>query len=229
MTAEMKAALAFTAFVMILSLTIFRSTWEPIFRAVRDGIIELIYEIGSIDREWIRQKLEERRQRKLARGPLTLANMKERCAMPVLFVVMIPVYLLLMRVVNIRETGNTNMGIMTIGVGMIAGLVIIVVWALGQTEKNLRRKFWMELIVALFIELILVFQLYLYMDGYYRGIVRDTRRMLTAVMFAPFWALYLERTNQNWQALQDLKQAESEPVVMIDALEDEVTPHEISN
>ena len=73
----------------------------------------------------------------------------------------------------------------------------------------MRRKFWMELIVALFIELALVFQLYLYMDGYYRGIVRDTRRMLIAVTFAPFWALYLEKTNQNYQALQDLKRKET--------------------
>ncbi|MBO5139324.1 MAG: hypothetical protein J6B76_01535, partial [Peptococcaceae bacterium] len=143
------------------------------------------------------------------RGPLTLANMKERCAMPALFVAMIPVYLLLMRVVNIRETGNTDMGIMTIGIGVIGGLAIIVVWALGQSEKNLRRKFWMELVVALFIELMLVFQMYLYIDGYYRGIVRDTRRMLTAVMFAPFWALYLEKTNQNYQALQDIKRKQT--------------------
>jgi len=73
----------------------------------------------------------------------------------------------------------------------------------------LRRKFWMELVVALFIELVLVFQMYLYIDGYYRGIVRDTRRMLTAVMFAPFWALYLEKTNQNYQALQAMKHRQS--------------------
>ena len=209
MTAEMKAALLFTAFVIGLSLTVFRSIWQPIFRAIGEGIVDIVHTLRSIDREWIQQKMEERRQRKIERGPLTLDNMKERCAMPVLFVAMIPVYLLLMRVVNIRETGNTDMGIMTIGIGVIGGLAIIVVWALGQSEKNLRRKFWMELIVALFIELALVFQLYLYMDGYYRGIVRDTRRMLTAVMFAPFWALYLEKTNQNYQALQDLKRKET--------------------
>lgn len=209
MTAEMKAALLFTAFVIGLSLTVFRSTWKPIFRAIGDGVIDIVRTLRSIDREWMQQKLEERRQRKIERGPLTLANMKERCAMPALFVAMIPVYLLLMRVVNIRETGNTDMGIMTIGIGVIGGLAIVVVWALGQSEKNLRRKFWMELIVALFIELVLVFQMYLYMDGYYRGIVRDTRRMLTAVMFAPFWALYLEKANQNYQALQDMKHRQS--------------------
>ena len=209
MTAEMKAALLFTAFVIGLSLTVFHSTWQPIFRAIGDGVIDIVRTLRSIDREWMQQKLEERRQRKIERGSLTLANMKERCAMPALFVAMIPVYLLLMRVVNIRETGNTDMGIMTIGIGVIGGLAIVVVWALGQSEKNLRRKFWMELIVALFIELVLVFQLYLYMDGYYRGIVRDTRRMLTAVMFAPFWALYLEKTNQNYQALQDIKRKQT--------------------
>ena len=209
MTAEMKAALLFTALVIGLTLTVFRSTWQPIFRAIEEGVVDIVRTLRSIDREWIQQKMEERRQRKIERGPLTLDNMKERCAMPALFVAMIPVYLLLMRVVNIRETGNTDMGIMTIGIGVIGGLAIVVVWALGQSEKNLRRKFWMELIVALFIELVLVFQLYLYMDGYYRGIVRDTRRMLTAVMFAPFWALYLEKTNQNYQALQDLKRKET--------------------
>ena len=209
MTAEMKAALLFTVFVIGLSLTIFRSIWQPIFRAIGEGIVDIVHTLRSIDREWIQQKMEERRQRKIERGPLTLDNMKERCAMPALFVAMIPVYLLLMRVVNIRETGNTDMGIMTIGIGVIGGLAIAVVWALGQSEKNLRRKFWMELIVALFIELVLVFQMYLYMDGYYRGIVRDTRRMLTAVMFAPFWALYLEKTNQNYQALQDSKRKET--------------------
>ena len=209
MTAEMKAALLFTVFVIGLSLTIFRSIWQPIFRAIGEGIVDIVHTLRSIDREWIQQKMEEHRQRKIERGPLTLDNMKERCAMPALFVAMIPVYLLLMRVVNIRETGNTDMGIMTIGIGVIGGLAIAVVWALGQSEKNLRRKFWMELIVALFIELVLVFQMYLYMDGYYRGIVRDTRRMLTAVMFAPFWALYLEKTNQNYQALQDSKRKET--------------------
>jgi len=209
MTAEMKTALLFTVFVIGLSLTVFRSTWQPIFRAIGEGVIDIVHTLRSIDREWIQQKMEERRQRKIERGPLTLDNMKERCAMPVLFVVMIPVYLLLMRFANIQINDDMTSGAVVLSTGVIFGLVIIVVWALGQSEKNLRRKFWMELIVALFIELALVFQLYLYMDGYYRGIVRDTRRMLTAVMFAPFWALYLEKTNQNYQALQDLKRKET--------------------
>jgi len=209
MTAEMKTALLFTVFVFGLSLTVFRSTWQPIFRAIGEGIVDIVHTLRSIDREWIQQKMEERRQRKIERGPLTLDNMKERCAMPVLFVAMIPVYLLLMRFANIQINDDMTSGAVVLSTGVIFGLVIIVVWALGQSEKNLRRKFWMELIVALFIELALVFQLYLYMDGYYRGIVRDTRRMLTAVMFAPFWALYLEKTNQNYQALQDLKRKET--------------------
>ncbi|MBQ2777241.1 MAG: hypothetical protein IJF50_07040, partial [Peptococcaceae bacterium] len=122
MTAEMKAALLFTVFVIGLSLTIFRSIWQPIFRAIGEGIVDIVHTLRSIDREWIQQKMEEHRQRKIERGPLTLDNMKERCAMPALFVAMIPVYLLLMRVVNIRETGNTDMGIMTIGIGVIGGL-----------------------------------------------------------------------------------------------------------
>ena len=209
MTAEMKAALLFTVFVIGLSLTVFRSIWQPIFRAIGEGIVDIVHTLRSIDREWIQQKMEEHRQRKIERGPLTLDNMKERCAMPALFVAMIPVYLLLMRFANIQINDDMTSGAVVLSTGVIFGLVIIVVWALGQSEKNLRRKFWMELIVALFIELALVFQLYLYMDGYYRGIVRDTRRMLTAVMFAPFWALYLEKTNQNYQALQDLKQKET--------------------
>ena len=209
MTAEMKTALLFTVFVIGLSLTVFRSTWQPIFRAVGEGVVDIVHTLRSIDREWIQQKMEERRQRKIERGPLTLDNMKERCAMPVLFVAMIPVYLLLMRFANIQINDDMTSGAVVLSTGVIFGLVIIVVWTLGQSEKNLRRKFWMELIVALFIELALVFQLYLYMDGYYRGIVRDTRRMLTAVMFAPFWALYLEKTNQNYQALQDLKRKET--------------------
>ena len=209
MTAEMKAALLFTVFVIGLSLTVFRSIWQPIFRAIGEGIVDIVHTLRSIDREWIQQKMEEHRQRKIERGPLTLDNMKERCAMPALFVAMIPVYLLLMRFANIQINDDMTSGAVVLSTGVIFGLVIIVVWALGQSEKNLRRKFWMELIVALFIELALVFQLYLYMDGYYRGIVRDTRRMLTAVMFAPFWALYLEKTNQNYQALQDLKRKET--------------------
>jgi len=209
MTAEMKTALLFTVYVFGLSLTVFRSTWQPIFRAIGEGIVDIVHTLRSIDREWIQQKMEERRQRKIERGPLTLDNMKERCAMPALFVAMIPVYLLLMRFANIQINDDMTSGAVVLSTGVIFGLVIIVVWALGQSEKNLRRKFWMELIVALFIELALVFQLYLYMDGYYRGIVRDTRRMLTAVMFAPFWALYLEKTNQNYQALQDLKRKET--------------------
>ena len=209
MTAEMKTALLFTVFVFGLSLTVFRSIWQPIFRAIGEGIVDIVHTLRSIDREWIQQKMEERRQRKIERGPLTLDNMKERCAMPVLFVAMIPVYLLLMRFANIQINDDMTSGAVVLSTGVIFGVVIIVVWALGQSEKNLRRKFWMELIVALFIELALVFQLYLYMDGYYRGIVRDIRRMLTAVMFAPFWALYLEKTNQNYQALQDLKRKET--------------------
>ena len=209
MTAEMKAALLFAVFVIGLSLTVFRSIWQPIFRAIGEGIVDIVHTLRSIDREWIQQKMEEHRQRKIERGPLTLDNMKERCAMPVLFVAMIPVYLLLMRFANIQINDDMTLGAVVLSTGVIFGLVIIVVWALGQSEKNLRRKFWMELIVALFIELALVFQLYLYMDGYYRGIVRDTRRMLIAVTFAPFWALYLEKTNQNYQALQDLKRKET--------------------
>ena len=209
MTAEMKAALLFTVFVIGLSLTVFRSIWQPIFRAIGEGIVDIVHTLRSIDRGWIQQKMEEHRQRKIERGPLTLDNMKERCAMPALFVAMIPVYLLLMRFANIQINDDMTSGAVVLSTGVIFGLIIIVVWALGQSEKNLRRKFWMELIVALFIELMLVFQLYLYMDGYYRGIVRDTRRMLTAVMFTPFWALYLEKTNQNYQALQDLKRKET--------------------
>lgn len=209
MTTEMKVALAFTAFAVVLSMTIFRSTWAPIFRAIYEGLREIVQEIRSIDREWLYRKLGARKQRKRERGPLTLANMKERCAMPMLFVVMIPIMLFFMRLSNIQIGNDMNSAAIMIAVIMIVALVVIVVWAMGQTEKNLRRKFWMELSVALFMEALLVLHLHLFLGGYYYEHAHGAKRMMTAVYCFPFYIIYMEKSNRNWQALQDLKKAET--------------------
>ena len=206
MTSEMQFALIVVLVVIVMSCTIFRSTWGPVFHAVREGIADIVHMISSTDwRQVIQEHIEKRRNK--VREPLTWERVKYRFAMPILFVVMIPIVLLVMGLANIRVENDINSGMMAICIGVIVGLAVIVVWALSESEKSLRRKFWMELFVALFMEVLLVFHLYLFLDGYYYEHAHGAKRMMTAVYAMPFYLIYMEKSNRNWKALQDLKQS----------------------
>ena len=132
MTSEMQFALIVVLVVIVMSCTIFRSTWGPVFHAVREGIADIVHMISSTDwRQVIQEHIEKRRNK--VREPLTWERVKYRFAMPILFVVMIPIMLLFMRLANIRVENDINSGMMTICIGVIVGLVVIVVWALSES------------------------------------------------------------------------------------------------
>ena len=113
MTSEMQFALIVVLAVIIMSCTIFRSTWEPVFYAVREGIADILYTISSTDWQQVIQEHIEKRRNKV-REPLTWERVKYRFAMPILFVVMIPIMLLVMGLANIRVENDINSGMMVI-------------------------------------------------------------------------------------------------------------------
>jgi uncharacterized membrane protein YozB (DUF420 family) len=171
---------------------------------VREGIADIVYMISNADWQQVIQEHIEKRRNKV-REPFTWERVKYHFAMPILFVVMIPVFLMLMCLANVQVENDINSGVIAICLVVIVGLVVIVVWAMSESEKNLHRKFWMELMVALFMEALLVFHLYLFLDGYYYEHAHGAKRMMTAVYAMPFYLIYMEKSNRNWKALQDLK------------------------
>ena len=83
------------------------------FYAVREGIADILYTISSTDWQQVIQEHIEKRRNKV-REPLTWERVKYRFAMPILFVVMIPIMLLVMGLANIRVENDINSGMMVI-------------------------------------------------------------------------------------------------------------------
>ena len=137
--------------------------------------------------------------------PLTLEKIKYNYTIPAVFLIAFPIYYVFMRKLDVQLGNDTNAGAFVISTVVIIGLIMLVVWALGQYEKNLRKKFWMELVVALFIEIGVVFDFHLLIEGYYFESARGAKSLASTVLIIPFYIMYFEKCVHNWKALQDSK------------------------
>lgn len=204
MTYEMALALLIVILIIGSSFTIFRSTWGPVVRAVYEGIVDIVLSIRNIDWKELEEQAEEKRRNKV-KEPLTWEKIKYNYTIPAVFLIVFPIYYLFMRKLDVQLGDDMNTGSVVISTVVIIGLIMLVVWALGQYEKNLRRKFWMELVVALFIEIGVVFDFHLLIEGYYFESVRGAKSLASTVLIIPFYIMYFEKCVHNWKALQDSK------------------------
>ena len=85
---------------------------------------------------------------------------------------------------------------------MIVGiLIVLVLGVLGYCEKNLQRKFWMELIITLALEFVFVFDLSLLLNGYYNYHPRLIKNISSLFFIGAFFITYVMRTQRNWKML----------------------------
>ena len=195
--------MALALFIIIvvtgIQITIFRAKWGDFFRLVYETLQELIVEFRNLD--WM--SLTEEKQK--VKEPLTWARVKYNYAMPCLFVIVFPIFYAVMRSVDIKLHGDSNTATIVICAFIIVALVMLVLYVYGENEKNIRRKFWIELIVALFMEIGVVFDFHLLLEGYYFESARGAKSLVYSLLFIPMFLSYCGKTNRNWKALQDMK------------------------
>ena len=152
----------FLIVVMIcgIGLFIFYYKWEGFAKSVLKIVREIKSELGV---EFA--KIEEKPQEQVTAKPLTWERIKQNFAMPVLFIVMFPVFYLLLQWLLNGSKEDFTQGAIFICVLVIGVLVALVFSALGQLEKNPRRKFWLELIPTLGLELMLAFDIFFFITA----------------------------------------------------------------
>ncbi|MBQ7025305.1 MAG: hypothetical protein IJN31_01745, partial [Peptococcaceae bacterium] len=81
----------------------------------------------------------------------------------------------------------------------------------GRSEKNITIKFWLELSVAIALEVSLIMELSWFMTDFF---VEDLRNMRLFIGFAcvsiPLFIDYVRRTQENWHALLNTKQGQED-------------------
>ncbi len=177
----------------------FRAVTAPWLKDIFGGLQTAVAEVKA--EEAMKQSEPEQKTHE----PITWERVKYHCAMPALFAIAFPIQFVLLRMAAKRIDGSTDIAVTVLGVGVVAGLIVLVLYALAQIEKNPRRKFWMDLIVTLFMELGMVFDFHLLLEGYYFENTRGAKSLAYSLLFIPLWFAYFKRTQRNWQALQDEK------------------------
>jgi len=135
--------------------------------------------------------------------PLTRHNAKQKLAMPMLYIVMFLLFYLPVQWFFTDGKQNQMQGGIIICAGVIAVLLILVIAVFGQQEKNPHRKFWMELIPTLGLELMIVFDVFCLVSGYYTE--RGARGMKSFLLFlcvgVPWFLSYAGKTQRNWKRI----------------------------
>ncbi len=209
MTFEMALAIFIIVAVIGLQLTIYRAKWGEFFKALYELILEIIQTFQNTD--W--EKELAKQKEKQVREPFTWERFRYQFAMPLLFLAVFPVYYVLMRKVDVQLGGDMTMGAIVICAFVIISLVMLVLYVYGQNEKNIVRKFWLELIVALFVEIGVVFDFHLLVEGYYFESVRGAKSLAYSLLFIPVFLSYCRKTNQNWKAWQNAKKSQKDDTI----------------
>ena len=181
-----------------IGLYIFYYKWEGFMKAVLKTAREAKKEAGENA-----VKAEESAQMNETREPFTRARMKQNFAMPCLYVVLLPVFYLLVKwLLNAGKQDMMHGSVIICGL-VIGVLILLVLAAFGHQEKNACRKFWLELIPTLGLELMLVFDVYFLLSGYYAE--RELRGVKSLFYFLvigiPWFLSYAYKTQRNWKRM----------------------------
>ena len=164
-------------------------------------------------REMIKEAIQNIPQ--LFRNPSN-HSLKYRFAMPILFLLVAPIGYWLFEIIaefmntHPYGTGNSE-GIFVILGGLLFFLAIVVLGFWGRSEKNITIKFWLELSVAVALEVSLIMELSWFLTDFFVEDLRDMR-ILTgfACVSIPLFINYVRHTQENWHALLNAKQEQEE-------------------
>lgn len=94
--------------------------------------------------------------------------------------------------------------------GLLLGVFALAVLGFwGRSEKHIGRKFWIELIVAVILELGLAAEASWFLNGFTVEDSRDIKLFIGFLFIGiPFFAEYMRHTQHNWRALLNEKQAQ---------------------
>ena len=143
-------------------------------------------------------------------------SLQYRFAMPILFLFVAPIGYWLFEIIaefmntHPYGTGNSE-GIFVILGGLLFFLAIVVLGFWGRSEKNITIKFWLELSVAIALEVSLIMELSWFMTDFFVEDLRDMRLFIGfACVSIPLFINYVRHTQENWHALLNIKQEQEE-------------------
>lgn len=143
-------------------------------------------------------------------------SLKYRFAMPILFLLVTPIGYWLFEIIaefmdmHPYGTGNSE-GLFVIFGGLLLffGVVILGFW--GHSEKNIKIKFWLELSVAVALEVSLIMELSWFLTDFFVEDLRDMRILIGfACVSIPLFIDYVRHTQHNWHVLLNAKQGQED-------------------
>lgn len=200
-------------FVLLLlcaiSLIKFHAYWQPFFESVHTLLVDLVRDFRNIDWEAEAAKEAAEKAAPKQKEPLTWEMFRYRFTIPLCLTVSFAVeyfllYLLRTTLLQDKAQGG-SLAPMLICAFVIAALIILVIAVFGHYEKNPRRKFWLELIVTLTMELIVVSDLHLLLSGYFFRGARQGKSLVYSLLFIPLFVESCVKTQRNWQTWQQEK------------------------
>ena len=198
----------FALFMLVATqFFIFRETWGRYLRAIYELIRTIVKEFLDLDWEALKAEAEEEERNKV-KEPLTWDIVKYKYAMPIIFVVLLPIEYIVIRFVFTQAKQDLFLGGIVIIIVMVFLLATLVLDAFGDNEKNKKRKFVLDFVVALSIECGIAFDIYLFTTGYFFESVRGMKTFATSIILIPTYIYYYIRTQRNWHALLDEKNAQ---------------------
>lgn len=184
--------LVFLVIVIMLvsiNLLIFRAKWKPFFKSIYLALKELIQ---NEQQEDLTQNENNEKQ------PFILKVTWRDIAMFPLFIITFFVFYFVATSVQLPFAAKNPVLLPFMIVG---ALIILVLGVLGYYEKNIRRKFWMELIITLALEFVFVSNLSLLLNGYYNYHPRLIKNISSLFFIGAFFLTYVRRTQHNWKIL----------------------------
>lgn len=129
----------------------------------------------------------------------------------VLTICFILFFVLLQSVLSYLQSNDSSSSgaAILLGVGIIALLGILIIAVYYHYEKNPRRRFWLGLLVTLALEAGVVFDLLLFLNGYYFREARQGKRLVYALLFIPVFLGFCLKTQRDWQTWQHAKYSDS--------------------
>lgn len=180
-----------------VSLIMFQVKWEGYFKNLQDLIKEFAHDVSVVmqtGKDEVASDSEKYQKN-------TVEIIRYHWAMPILLTACFPIDYMIASKIFFPEVKGDVSPIVLLAVILIP-LTLLVIGVFAHSEKNIRHKFWMELVIVLFLEIFIARMVQGLLSGYYfQSTVKMKWLYSNITVFVPLFLYYCIKTQENWQAM----------------------------
>lgn len=196
----------FVAFFMLfilcgVSLIIFQAKWEGFFRELQRMVEEFVHDVSVVMQTGQDEKDTEPKRRQ----KITLEAVCRHWTIPMLLILCFPIeYIIVSKIFSLETKSNVS-PLLLLAIILIP-LTLLVIGVFAHSEKNICHKFWMELVITLFLEIFIAYIVHNLLSGYYfQNTIRMKWMYSHVTISVPFFIYYCIKTQKNWQIMLEQK------------------------